>query len=307
MRVVVTGANGLVGSRLCLTLWERGHQVAGLFRASRAPTFPPRISQSRRPFEHRACELTNEREVQDAIESAEPEVIIHTASMTDVDGCERDPDQAFAVNVDGAAYVSRTARKVGAHLVHVSTDYVFDGENGPYSESDLPNPRGAYALTKHMGEQAVRVFAPSLAIARTAVVYGWPPASRPNFGSWLVGALQKNQPVRLFEDQLVSPSLADSVAAMLAEIAERKLTGVWNTCGAAVVDRLSFGKALCGVFGFDPALCAPARLRDAKLASPRPLHCGLRADKAAQNLAEKPLPLSEALARFYADYQRDRL
>ena len=303
MRMVVTGSRGLVGSRLCLELWSRGHDVVGLLRGEIPVSFPERVAQSRRrPFEYRVCELTDERAVQSAIVESKPEVIVHTASMTDVDACERDPEAAFASNVAATTHLGRAARTIHAHLMHVSTDYVFDGEDGPYREEDVPNPRGVYATTKHMAEQAVRVLAPSWAIARTAVVYGWPPAGRPNFGSWMVGALRQGQPVRLFEDQLVSPSLALSVASMLAELAERKLTGIWHTCGGSVVDRVTFGRELCRVFGFDPALCIPTKLSEAKLASPRPRRCGLRSEKVVAQLESKPLMLADALARFHDEY-----
>lgn len=303
MRIAVTGARGLVGSRLCLELWRRGHDVVGLLRAPVPTAYPPEVTQSRRrPFEYRPCDLTDAPAVNAILSEARPEVIINPASITDVDLCERSPEKAYANNVQATAELSRAARSGGIHLVHVSTDYVFDGDDGPYDEGDLPNPRGAYATTKHMAEQAVRVLAPSWAIARTAVVYGWPPSSRPNFGSWLVGALRRGESVRLFEDQFVSPSLALSVAAMLAEIAERKLTGIWNACGASVVDRLTFGRELCGVFGFDKALCIASKVADAKLASPRPRRCGLKADKAAAQLEAKPLPLSAALEAFHAEY-----
>jgi dTDP-4-dehydrorhamnose reductase len=157
-----------------------------------------------------------------------------------------------------------------------------------------------------MGEQAARTFVPGCAIARTAVVYGWPAAGRPNFGAWLVGALEKGQTVRLFEDQFVSASFADSVAAMLVELGERKLGGVWNTCGAEVVDRVHFGRALCEVFGFDPALITPTRLADMKLASPRPLRSGLKVDKVRSQLRTQPLALGESLLRFHAAWKAGR-
>lgn len=294
MRFLVTGANGLVGSRLCRLLAERGHQVFGTSRGERRATGS---------FEYVPCELTSEREVQAAFESARPEVVINPASMTEVDRCEKDPEAAYGANVTAVAHLAKAAKGASAHLVHVSTDYVFDGDRGPYSEEDIPNPRGVYAITKHLGEQTLRVLAPSWAIARTAVVYGWPQAARPNFGAWLVGALEKKQQVKLFEDQFVSPSLADSVAEMLAELGERRLAGIWNTSGGEVVDRMTFGRALCEVFGFDQALLVPTKLKDMNLASPRPLHSGLKVDKVRRELSAKPLALSESLARFHAAYR----
>lgn len=294
MRFVVTGSNGLVGSRVCTLLEQGGHQVVGLGRGAQ------RTSGVQRYI---GLDLTLEADVLNAIESATPDVIIHTASMTEVDACEKNPEAAYAANVTAAAAVAKGARKVGAHLVHVSTDYVFDGDHGPYDEEALPNPRGVYAVTKHMGEQAARIFVPGAAIARTAVVYGWPAAGRPNFGAWLVGALEKKQPLKLFEDQFVSASLADSVAAMVVELGARKLGGIWNTCGGEVVDRVSFGRALCEVFGFDAGLITPTRMADMKLPSPRPLRSGLKVDKARAQLTAKPLSLSEALSRFHAAWK----
>jgi dTDP-4-dehydrorhamnose reductase len=294
MRIVVTGANGLVGSRSCAILAAQGHAVVGLGRG------PRRVHG---PFAYTTCELSREAEVNAAITDARPEAILHTASMTEVDACARDPEAAFAANVTGAANVARAARGVGAHLVHVSTDYVFDGDAGPYDENAVPNPRGVYAVTKHMGEQAARIFVPGAAIARTAVVFGWPAAGRPNFGAWLVGALQEAQPVRLFEDQFVSPSLADSVAAQLAELTVRKLGGIWNTCGADVVDRVTFGRVLCAQFGFDEKLLVPVRMSDVELPSPRPLRSGLTVHKAQAQLTAAPLRLSEALMRFHQSWK----
>ncbi len=294
MRFLVTGSNGLVGSRVCALLERQGHEVVGVGRGPR---------RSGGAYRYVEVDLTREPDVAAALASAAPEVVIHPASMTEVDACEKDPEAAFAANVTATAAVARGARKAGAHLVHVSTDYVFDGDAGPYDEDAPPNPRGVYAVTKHMGEQAARTFVPGCAIARTAVVYGWPAAGRPNFGAWLVGALEKGQPVKLFEDQVVSPSFADSVAAMLVELGERRLGGVWNTCGGTVIDRVGFGRALCEVFGFDAKLITPTRMADLKLASPRPLRSGLKTDKVQAQLAAKPLALAEALARFHAAWR----
>ncbi|WNG36022.1 SDR family oxidoreductase [Archangium violaceum] len=294
MRFLVTGSNGLVGSRVCTQLEQRGHEVVGLGRG------PRRTGDT---YRYVPCDLTREQDVVTAITGAVPEVIIHCASMTEVDLCEREPEQAYANNVTAAAAVARGAKAVGAHVVHVSTDYVFDGDAGPYDEQALPNPRGVYALTKHMGEQAVRVFVPGAAIARTAVVYGWPAAGRANFGVWLLNTLSQGQQVKLFEDQFISPSFADSVAEILVELGERKLGGVWNTCGAEVVDRVTFGRALCEVFGFDAKLITPVKMAELKLASPRPLRSGLRVDKVRAHLRTAPLGLHESLARFHAAWR----
>lgn len=295
MKVIVTGSNGLVGSRLAKSLAASGHEVLGISRG------PSRVATN--GYRYQSVELSVPEQIVSALQSFRPEVVVNPASMTDVDGCEKDPAGAWAANAHAPAVLALECKKLGAHLLHVSTDYVFDGDGGPYREDDVPNPRGAYALTKHAGEQAVKALAGSWAIARTAVVYGWPAAGRPNFGAWLVGALQSGSPVKLFEDQYVSPSLATSVAAMLHELAERRLPGVWNVCGATVLNRVEFGRALCERFGFSPATIAPSRMADLKLASPRPLKSGLVVEKAMHELKAKPLELAEALEGFYREFK----
>ena len=290
MRVLVTGANGLVGSRLVALLAARGHSVSAFGRGNR---------RGNGPGTYTSVDLTDELALSEAILAVRPEVVVNAASMTDVDVCESASVQAFRVNGVAPGAIARSTRELGAHLVQVSTDYVFDGEAGPYAEEAVPNPRGVYALTKHIGEQAVRALSDSWAIARTAVVYGWPPSGRPNFGAWLVEALRSGRPVPLFIDQYVSPSLADSVAEQLAEVAERRLDGIWNVCGADVVNRVQFGEALCGVFGLSTKTIVPTPLAKANFKSPRPVHAGLRTDKAAAHLTVKPLGLAESLARFY--------
>lgn len=294
MRVTVTGANGLVGSRLCRLLVVQGHAVTAVARGERRTVGD---------FEYLSCDLSDHEGVARTLSAARPEIVVHTASMTEVDACERAPDAAWAANVLAAAHVARQAKSNDAHLVHVSTDYVFDGQAGPYDEEARPNPSGVYARTKWLGEEAVRLLAGSWAIARTAVVYGYPPSQRPNFGSWLLGTLREGKTARLFVDQYVSPSLALSVAEQLADLAERRLPGLWNVAGAEVVNRMQFGEALVDVFGLDRRLLVPFKLADAGMASPRPPRSGLRVDKALGALKARPLGLRASLEQFRAEVE----
>jgi len=294
MRITVTGANGLVGSRLCRLLVVEGHAVTAVARGERRAVGD---------FQYLNCDLADNEGVTRALVATRPEVIVHTASMTEVDACERNPDAAWAANTLAAANVARHAQARGAHLVHVSTDYVFDGLDGPYDEDARPNPGGVYARTKWLGEEAVRLLAGSWAIARTAVVYGYPPSQRPNFGSWLLETLRGGKTARLFVDQYVSPSLALNVAEQLAELAERRISGIWNVAGAEVVNRMDFGEALVDVFGLDRRLLVPSKLADAGMASPRPPRSGLRVDKALAALKARPLGLRASLEQFRAEVE----
>lgn len=297
MRVVVTGANGLVGGRLSRLLVSQGHEVFAWARGEARA----KLNGAR----YVSVDLTNVDMVSQSLRETRPDVIINPAAMTDVDGCERDPLGAWAANVDAPATLARSARELDAHLVHVSTDYVFDGDAGPYDVDSTPNPRGVYAISKHAGEQAVRALLPAgrWAIARTAVVYGWPSTGKNNFGSWLLSTLSAGKPVNLFNDQWVSPSHADNVSGMLAELAAKKLAGIWHTCGAEVVDRVSFGHRLCERFGFDQALIKPSSMAQVNLPSPRPAKSGLIVTRTAAALENKPLDLTASLELLHAEFR----
>ncbi len=294
-RILVTGANGLVGVRLCRLLKQQGHEVTGAGRG-------PARSQPE-GLRYAEVDLTAADQVHTLINAVKPEVVLNPASMTDVDACERSPSEAYRANAAFPAQLAELSKKHGFHLIQVSTDYVFDGDHGPYGLDDVPNPRGVYATTKHIGEQAVKTLGGSWAIARAAVVYGWPAAGRSNFGAWLVASFAERKGVKLFTDQFVSPSLALNVAQMIAELAERRLTGLWHTSGATVIDRVGFGRALCEVFGFDAGLITPTVLADLKLAAPRPARCGLKVEKTAETLKAQPQGLGESLKAFHAEYR----
>lgn len=299
MRVFVTGSNGLVGTRLVRVLASHQHEVIGLDRGAQHAT----VQGFAR---HLSVDMTDAAAFGAALREAKADVVINCAAMTDVDGCEKDPSGAWAVNADAVATLARSTRELGNHLVQVSTDYVFDGDAGPYDVDAVPNPRGIYALTKHGGEQAVQAIAPKghWTIARTAVVYGWPAmGGKNNFGSWLVDALGNGKGVKLFSDQWVSPSHAGNVAEMLAELGERKLPGLWHTSGSDVVDRVAFGQALCARFGFDASLITPSKMSEVNLPSPRPAKSGLIVSRTAETLSAKPLSNEAALARLQSEFQ----
>ncbi len=295
MKILVTGANGLVGQRLCRLLVGHGVEVVGIARG------PSRFRVE--GLTYVSIDLTLPEQVTAMVAMHKPDVVVNTASMTDVDGCEKAPWDAYRANAALPAQLAVLSKSMGFHLVHMSTDYVFDGANGPYGVDDVPRPSGVYARTKYLGEQAVTSLAGSWAIARTAVVFGWPAAGRNNFGQWLVSSFAEGKGVKLFSDQFVSPSLATNVAAMVGEIAERKQTGLWHTSGATVIDRVSFGKALCEVFGFDAGLITATTLAGLNLAAPRPPKSGLKIEKTRAELAAKPLELAEALKLFHVEYR----
>jgi dTDP-4-dehydrorhamnose reductase len=293
VRVAVTGANGLLGGDAVAQLAGR-HEVLALGRG------PCRLPAG--PFAWADVDLGDGRAVGDALRAFRAEAVLHAGAATDVDGCERDPELAWRVNVGGTEQVARACRALGARLVAVSTDYVFDGTAGPYSEDDVPNPRGAYARTKRCGEEAALLLAPDCAVARVAVVYSGRPGARSTFATQVVEKLSRGEPVRAFSDQIVSTTLAASGAAMCLELLlQTGYRGVLHAADATVLDRVEFARRIARRFGLAGEI-VPVRTADAKLLAPRPLRAGLRVDRASALLRHGPLPIDEALDRFHAEW-----
>ena len=294
MRVAVTGANGLLGSEAVARLAGR-HELLALGRG------PCRLPPG--PYRWAAADLGDGRSAGEALRAFRAEAVLHAGALTDVDGCERDPDAAWRVNVGGTEQVARACRDLGARLVAVSTDYVFDGEAGPYREEDLPNPRGAYARTKRCGEEAALLLAPGCAVARVAVVFSGRPGAKPTFATQVVEKLSRGEAVRAFADQVVSPTLAASGAAMCLELLlESDYRGVLHASGATALDRVDFARRVARRFGLSGEIVGVATA-EARLPAPRPLRAGLRVDRAAGLLREKPLPVDEAIDRFHAEWR----
>jgi dTDP-4-dehydrorhamnose reductase len=293
--VAVTGANGLLGG-------DAVAQLAGRFQVLALGRGPCRLPPG--PFAWADVDLGDGRSAERALLDFRPEAVLHAGAMTDVDACERDADAAWRVNVGGTEQVARACRSLGARLAAVSTDYVFDGERGPYREEDVPNPRGTYARTKRCGEEAALLLAPGSAVARVAVVYSGRPGAKSTFATQVVEKLSRGEPVKAFADQLVSPTLAANGAAMCLELLlETGYQGVLHTSGATVLDRVDFAQRVARRFGLAGEI-VPVMTAEEKLLAPRPLRGGLVVERAAAMLRSRPLAVDEALDVFRDEWQR---
>jgi dTDP-4-dehydrorhamnose reductase len=295
MRIAITGANGLLGGA-AVSLAGARHELLALGRG------PCRLAPA--PFEWADADLGDGRSVEAALLAFRPRAILHAGALTDVDACERDPERAWRVNVGGTEQVARACRALSARLVAVSTDYVFDGTRGRYREDDVPNPRGAYARTKRCGEEAALLLAPDAAVARVAVVYSGRSGARATFATQVVERLSRGEPVRAFSDQVVSPTLAESAAAMALELLlEHGHRGVLHCAGATPLTRVEFATRLARRFGLAGSI-VPVRTADAGLAAPRPLDSSLDVGAAQAMLRAKPLAIDDALDAFHEQWQR---
>jgi dTDP-4-dehydrorhamnose reductase len=288
VRVLVTGSNGLLGNKLLAATANRPEFE--VVAASRGPCANRELG----PFRYIQLNVTDGDVVREAIRAAAPDVVIHTAAMTDVDGCERDPERAFAVNVRGTDYVARACAEAGAMLVHLSTEYVFDGRAGPYSEADPPNPISVYGRTKLESEAVVATTCDRWAVARTTVLFGYAASVRANFVLWLLDRLAAGEPTRVVADQVGSPTLADNLAEMVLALAERPAQGVYHTVGASRLGRYEFARLVAQVFGLDPGLIQPISTAELRQPAPRPLDAGLCTDRLRREIPTVPLLTAEA-------------
>lgn len=274
VRALVTGSNGLLGTKLLELLIGRDEvEVGGV---SRGPCANRYLGE----FAFWQADLAEPGSAARVYQAFRPEVVVHTAAMTDVDGCEQFPDGAWRENVDATRLVADAARCTGARLVHLSTEYVFDGTAGPYVEDDPTNPLGVYGRSKLVSEAIVLERLADSAIARTTVLFGQAPNARPNFVTGLLQRWRAGERTRIVTDQVGSPTLADNLAQMVwALAADSSARGVFNTVGASVVDRCAFAEQIASAFGTDPGLIEPIDTPSLKQAARRPLRAGLKMDK----------------------------
>ena len=283
MRIVVTGARGQLGTEVVQLLDAAGHhEVLGL-------DLP----------DH---DLTDRDLVLGVLTSFQPDAVIHGAAFTAVDACETDPDTAYRVNCGATRFVADGARRVGAHVVYVSTDYVFDGtKTTSYVEWDAPNPQSVYGRTKLGGEMEID---PGWAIARTSWVCGYHGA---NMVKTLLRLAEERDTLSFVDDQVGHPTFAADLAQMVVRLAVERVPGTFHTTNQGAVSWWGFARAVFAAAGHDPDRILPISTEqlDPPRPAPRPANSVL--DNMAWRLHGFPTsrdfrePLAEVVARLRAD------
>lgn len=265
MRVLVTGAAGQLGSKVTEIAVRQGHDVwAGYHQHKSIFGYPLPM------------DLLDSDSVHSAVNEALPDIIIHCAALTDVDLCERDPSKAHLINTNGTRFIAEAAEEIGSYMLYVSTDYVFSGTKGDYTETDQPNPMNVYGKTKLDGEQYCK------AIARTSSIFGNRPVH------WSRKAVLS---YRVAYDLILTPTLDSNLALMLLEMASKRLHGIYHLAGASSISKLSFIRRIAG----DPSKIIPVRVADLHLAAHRPPDSSLNVTKASVRFETTPLLISDAI------------
>jgi len=298
MKLLVVGGSGLLG-------FKAAELAARKFETFATYNFRPTKLQDCRFFR---LDKTNRSDTLTLVNKLKPDVVIDTAALHNVNYCETHRDEAWKVNVEGTRNVAEACREVGAKMIFISTDYVFDGRKRFYTEEDTPNPLHYYAKTKLEGEHVVKEAGIVYAIARPSVIYGWNPGELAglqsssgksvNFVVWAINKLKRKEEINIVTDQYSSPTLADNLAEVLLVLSKSGKQGVYHTAGKTCINRFSFAKKIAEIFGLDDGLIKPVTSDVFKQVAERPKLCCLDVSKAERELGVRFLTVEEGLMKM---------
>ena len=290
--VLITGSNGLLGQKLVHQLQKDPNYK--LIATSKGKNRIRSITD----FIYEPLDITSIPQVKGVFEKYQPDVLINTAAMTNVDACEEDKEGCWKMNVTAVEYLLAECQKYDTHLIHLSTDFVFDGENGPYSESDLPKPLSYYGESKFASEKVLQNSEyKNWAIARTIIVYGLvEQMSRSNIVLWAKGALEKGDPINVVDDQFRSPTLAIDLAKGCIFIADKQAKGIYHLSGKDVMSILELVNRVADFFKLDKSSISAIKSITLNQTAKRPPKTGFVLDKAIRELGYNPATFEEGLA-----------
>ncbi|HTL83042.1 MAG TPA: SDR family oxidoreductase [Bacteroidia bacterium] len=299
--ILITGSNGLLGQKLIYNLLARNRKSPSwnIIATSKGEN---RLIE-KNGYTYVPFDITNISEVETVFAKYKPDVVINTAAMTNVDACESKKEEAKALNVDSVRYMVDTISNPkfqieNCQLIHLSTDFIFDGENGPYKEEDQPNPLSYYAQTKNDSEKVVRNSGiKNWCIVRTIIVYGIVDGmSRSNLVLWAKDALTKGQKINVVNDQFRSPTLAEDLAEGCMLCAEKNAHGVYHISGEKTESVLDLVYHVADFWKLDKSLITPSTSVGINQPAKRPPRTGFIIDKAKRELGYKPHSFMEGLA-----------
>ncbi|MBK9190127.1 MAG: SDR family oxidoreductase [Crocinitomicaceae bacterium] len=293
MRILVTGSNGLLGQKIIAQLQVKGiDYLATSSGKNRNPDCPDECYLS--------MDITSKEEIERCVDVFQPDHIINTAAMTNVDECENKEEQCRKINVDAVKDLLEISKENNVHLIHVSTDFVFDGLNGPYKETDERNPLSIYAKSKADSEDLLtNSDYNNWAILRTIIVFGkGHNLSRSNIVLWAKEALQKNEELKIVNDQFRAPTWADDLAWACIQCCILKSTGVYHISGPETFSIFELVLRVADFYHLDKTKLIAVSSDTLNQKAKRPLRTGFILDKAKRDLKYDPLTFEEALSRL---------
>ena len=298
MKILVTGANGMLGQHLVKLLLERGYTVIA---TGKGPCRLP-FGESEN-FRYVSADLVNGFALHETFETEKPEVVIHAAAMTQVDECETDPEKCHEVNVLATAHLVSEAEVCDSFFIYISTDFVFDGEKGDYREEDSQLPLSWYGNTKMVAESIVQTSNLSWSIVRTCLVFGNPvTGTRPNIITWVKNNLQEGKPIKVVSDQVRTPTYVEDLAKGIALVLEKRAGGVFHISGKDKLTPFDMAIATARLLLLDEQLIEKVDASVFSQPGRRPLKTGFDITKARQELGFDPLSFAVGLKRTLGVY-----
>lgn len=290
-KILVTGSNGLLGQKLTDLL--RYHSDYELIASSKGENRYPESDG----YTYEQLDVTDYVDIERLISKYQPYSVIHTAAMTNVDQCESEKEACQKLNVDSVAHLIKLAKQHPFYLVHLSTDFIFDGTNGPYKETDAPNPLSLYGHSKNDAELLLLASNINYSILRTIIVYGVAAAmSRSNIVLWAKGALEKGSPIKVVNDQYRMPTLAEDLAKACILAIDKKAQGIYHISGKDYMSVIEMVRRIAKFFKLDDSIIEETDSSTLNQAAARPPKTGFILDKAIHDLGYNPHSFEEGLA-----------
>lgn len=277
-RLFITGGSGLLGSKFAR--FADDYEVITTYNSN------PRENAVK-------LDITDGKDVKDKIESLNPDLVVHSAALTNVDYCEDHQEEAYKINAQATLNIAEACKKADAKLIYVSTDFVFDGEEGSYPEDHKTNPVSYYGLSKLKGEEFVQNTGVNYAITRVSVLYGW--HTNFNFVTWVIDELKAGNQINIVTDEYNSPTYADNAAEAILNIYTKDKVGIYHTAGDERINRFEFAENIARVFELDETLIRPIKSDKLTRKAQRPMDSSLSIERAKHDLDIKLLNTLEGL------------
>jgi dTDP-4-dehydrorhamnose reductase len=288
VKILVTGAGGLLGSKL-ITLLAAQADTELIATARHSLPVPANVSFHK-------LDITNPENIRVVFDDVRPDVVMNTAAMTQVDDCELNREVCWEQNVVSMKHLTNACDEFGIHLVHVSTDFIFDGSHGPLTEDEKPGPVNYYGESKLEGERIVMKMKGKWAIVRTVLVYGYRPGlNRSNIVLWVKKSLEEGKNIKVVTDQFRTPTLAEDLANGCWLAAKKNATGVYHVSGSEMMTPYEIAIRTADFFKLDKSLIAPTDSTQFKQPAKRPMKTGFVIEKARKELGYKPRSFEEGL------------
>jgi dTDP-4-dehydrorhamnose reductase len=295
MKILVTGANGFIGHYIVQYLLAKGHEVVATGKGN------CRLPFTGLPlFWYATLDFTDRESVNQVFEEYKPSVVVHAGANGKPDECELDKEAAYRINVTGTETVLQASARYKAFFVFLSTDFVFEGIKGMYSEEDPTGPVNYYGETKLLAEKLVKKYVHPFCIVRTILVYGRPFSGRNNILTVVKEKLEKGESYHLYEDQVRTPTYVEDLAAAIVTMIEKKAIGIWHIGGSDTLTPFEMACLTAAFHGLDKTLLKRVTRDTFSQPALRPLKTGLNIDKAMRELGYKPTPFSEGLKKTFS-------